>query len=317
MNQIERIGRSERSPAARAGRWAVVLAAVLAAAACVVGTADVTDAAPPDTGTDAGTDAGTDTDTGAATGSLAVRFLYDGEPPVPEKLELNKDQEFCGQHNPVSERLLVDPKTRGLKNVIVWLDTKASGRTPERPEAAQKSKANAQGATGAKEPMPPRMDNVNCRFDPHVVVMQAGQELHLGNKDPVAHAMLFYAFVNTPVSRTLAANAPKDDVITTFEKPEPLPVKVACPIHSWMLGWLVVQDHPFVGVSDSQGRLKIDGLPPGKWSFRVWQEASGYVQKASRYGQAEQWDKGLITITIQPGENSLGDVKLAPEQFAE
>jgi plastocyanin len=298
---MNRIQRSERSPAAQAGRWAVTpWAVVLAVGACLVGTADRTDAAEPAAA--------------PATGSLSVRFLYDGEPPVPEKLELNKDQEFCGQHDPVSERLLVDAKSRGLKNVIVWLDTKASGRTPELPEAEP---TDAKDADAAKERKPPRMDNVNCRFDPHVVVMEAGQELHLENKDPVAHAMLFYAFVNTPVSRTLAANAPQDDVVTTFEKAEPLPVKVTCPIHSWMLGWLVVQEHPFVGVSDSQGRLKIDGLPPGEWTFRVWQEASGYVQKAARGGKAEQWDKGLLTVTIQPGENALGDVKLAPEQFAE
>jgi hypothetical protein len=266
-------------------RWAAVL---FAAAACLGGAVG---AAEP------------------ATASLSIRFLYDGEPPVPEKLELNKDQEFCGKHNPVSERLLVDPKTRGLANVVVWVDTKASGRTPESPPADKQA--------GAKKPKPPRMDNANCRFEPHVAVMQAGQELHLGNKDPVAHAMLFYAFVNTPVNRTLAANAAKDDVVTTFEKPEPLPIKVACPIHSWMLGWLVVQDHPFVGVTDKEGRLRIDGLPPGEWTFRVWHEAGGYVQKATRDGRAEQWNKGQLTVTVEPGENSLGDVQLAPELFAE
>ena len=139
----------------------------------------------------------------------------------------------------------------------------------------------------------------------------------LGPDGRVAHAMLFFAFVNTPINRTLAASAAEDDVVTTFEEPEPLPVKVTCPIHAWMLGWLVVQDHPFVGVTDGEGRLTIDGLPPGEWSFRVWHEAGGYVQQASRGGKAEAWDKGLVRVTVKAGENALGDVKLAPELFAE
>ncbi len=35
---------------------------------------------------------------------------------------------------------------------------------------------------------------------------------------------------------------------------------------------LVVQDHPYVGVSDADGRLDLTGLAPGKTSMKIMHE---------------------------------------------
>ena len=58
-----------------------------------------------------------------------------------------------------------------------------------------------------------------------------------------------------------------------FDKPEIVQLK--CDVHSWMAGWLVVQDHPHYAVSDASGAFKLDNVPPGKHKVEVWHETLG------------------------------------------
>lgn len=53
--------------------------------------------------------------------NLRGRVVYDGTPPVPPKIQVNKDQEVCGKYDLVDERLLVNRTNHGVKNVIVML----------------------------------------------------------------------------------------------------------------------------------------------------------------------------------------------------
>ncbi len=235
------------------------------------------------------------------TGTLTGQFLFGGPAPQREKLELNKDLEYCSPHNLSSEELIVDPKSRGIKNIILWLDTKSSGQKPSFKSAPEHTKDVV-------------LDNKNCRFDPHISKVMTSQKLSVTNSDPIAHAALLNAFVNDPVN---AVVKPKSKADTTYNLPyvEPLPIKVTCPIHAWMSGYIVVQDHPFVAVTDAEGRFEIKGLPPGEWTFRVWQESCGYVQSATQNAEELAWDRGRWTVTVEPGKNAVGVFQLQPELF--
>ncbi|WP_166820349.1 methylamine utilization protein [Thalassoroseus pseudoceratinae] len=235
------------------------------------------------------------------TGTLTGQFLYDGPAPNREKLELNKDIEYCAPHNLKSEELIVDPQTRGIKNIILWLDTKSSGQKPKFESAPEHSKQVV-------------FDNKNCRFNPHISVLMTTQKLLVKNSDPIAHAALVNAFVNDPLNAVVNAKSTAD---TTYNLPyvEPLPIKITCPIHAWMSAYLVVQDHPFVAVTDANGQFEIKGLPPGEWTFRVWQESCGYVKSATQAGEEQTWDRGRMTVTIEPGKNAIGVFQLKPELF--
>ena len=72
-------------------------------------------------------------ETNAEWGTLTGRFIYDGVPPKREPVELNKDLEFCGPLKPLDEELIVDPKSRGLKNVVLWLEPKSDEPPPVHP----------------------------------------------------------------------------------------------------------------------------------------------------------------------------------------
>jgi hypothetical protein len=58
-----------------------------------------------------------------------------------------------------------------------------------------------------------------------------------------------------------------------------LPITVKCDIHNWMESRWIVTDHPYVAITDKEGKFKIENLPVGKHEFTVWQEKSGYIER--------------------------------------
>jgi len=53
-------------------------------------------------------------------GNLSATFIYDGEPPEPRELKIDKDREFY--KDPIFDAsLLVDEKSKGIANVVTWL----------------------------------------------------------------------------------------------------------------------------------------------------------------------------------------------------
>lgn len=236
-----------------------------------------------------------------AWGNLTGRFVYAGEPPRREALELNKDMEFCGPLLPLDQELIVDPKTRGLQNVVLWLE-------PKTPEA--KIPVHPSYEKTAQDKV--TFDNAECQFSPHVCVLRTTQTLVLGNKDPIAHNVAAFFFKNDPFNVNVPTGQTVEMQLLQVER---LPAKVTCPIHAWMIGYMVVKDHPYVAVTDAEGKFSLKNLPAGEWTIRVWHEKPGYIKDAKRSGKEEAWDAGRAAVTIKAGENAWGDVELSPKVF--
>lgn len=225
------------------------------------------------------------------TGSLKGRIVFDGTPAEAARLEVNKDQEFCGKHDLRDESLVVGDGG-GIANAVVSLYLKRGADAPE-----------AEAGAGSVE-----LNNVNCRFEPHVCVVQVGQELVIGNKDTVGHNTKIDLGVNPPLNPTVTAGA---SITESFSAAERLPAKVSCSIHPWMAGYLIVADHPFVAVTGANGEFEIANLPAGEWTFQLWHEKLD-TDAVSRDGTAVEWKKGRFTVEIKAGSVAdLGDVKVA------
>jgi hypothetical protein len=233
-------------------------------------------------------------------GSLSGKFVYDGTAPKPEPLAITKDAEFCGKHQPVNEELLVNSENGGIQNVVVMLYLKPREKAPApHPDyAAAKSESV-------------RLDNAGCRFEPHVLAMQAGQKLIVGNKDEVGHNTNA-ALSGQPFNELIGAG---QDLEKSVDSPERTPAPVSCNIHPWMRAYLVVTEHPYVAVTDENGEFKIENLPTGEWTFQVWQEKAGNIQNVQIDGKTHDWDKGRTTFAIHEGENNVGEIKVAPAVF--
>ena len=230
-------------------------------------------------------------------GDLTATFIYDGKAPAPKPIAVDKDQAFCGKHKLVDESLVVNTKNNGIANVVVYLMPAAGAKVPEHPDYAKTAKGEV------------KVDNKNCRYDPHIVVMRSTQTLLIGNPDPIGHNSKGDLFANGSFNVLI----PSGGVVKqTFPQPEKQMSPLACSIHPWMNGYLLVKEDPYAAVSDAEGKLTIKNLPAGKWTFVVWQEAAGYVDEVKQNGKATKWTRGRVELDIKAGANNLGEIKIPP-----
>lgn len=226
---------------------------------------------------------------GAAT--LKGKFVYDGKAPTPAKLAITKDTEVCSEHAPVDESLVVGADG-GIKNILVWV--RSSGVESPAPEGK------------------PALDNLHCRFDPHVLIVHTGQALELKNSDPVGHNSNITTVINPPINQSIP---PKGSVEVNFSKEERLPAKVSCGIHPWMTAWVLVSDDTYNAVSKEDGTFEISGLPEGQeLEFQVWQEKAGYLSDIKADKFPDGWSRGRFELKID-GDVDLGEIKVSPDAF--
>lgn len=232
------------------------------------------------------------------TGTLKMTFVYGGAPPVPEKIDVNKDQAFCGKVPLIDEKLVVNSENSGLKDVIFYVYTGRGGSKLPPFEPSDKTFELA---------------NDQCRFEPHVVLMQTGDTLKVTNPDEVGHNANMQFLANAPQNFQIPPGGEKS---VQLEDAEPAPIPVECNIHPWMKAYVVVLEHPFVGVSNENGVLEIKGLPPGELEFRLFHEgATGSIKEVKIDGKKEKLSRNRISLKIKPGMNDLGKIEIPADSF--
>ena len=50
------------------------------------------------------------------------------------------------------------------------------------------------------------------------------------------------------------------------------PFYIKCDVHPWMKTWVLVSDHPYYAVTDSNGDYEIKNVPAGTYEVVCWQE---------------------------------------------
>ncbi|KAA1260390.1 hypothetical protein LF1_29300 [Rubripirellula obstinata] len=233
----------------------------------------------------------------AETGDLKIQFKYGGDAPEAKSITPTADGEYCGKHEIVDPRLLVNGENQGLKNVLVYVYTGRGG-----------SDLDYDGG----EPETKELANQDCQFEPHIVIAKAGDTLKVTNPDEIGHNANIQFFKNDSVNPMIPAG---QEILVELEEPEPAPITVSCNIHPWMTAKLVVLDHPYAAVSDSDGNLVIKGLPVGEeLVFRMFHE-SARIKEAEVDGKKVKWKKSRFEVKIQPGVNDMGTVVLDADQF--
>lgn len=244
-------------------------------------------------------------------GNLKGQFLFDGTPPTPAPAKITKDKECCGKHNIVDESLVVNPESKGIRNVILYLYPETS-RTRSRTRQATQIAVHPSYRESEKAEI--RLDNLKCRFDPHVVLLRTTQTLLIANSDPIGHNTKIDTFKNDPINYTIASGG---TLKHQFPNAERMPSRVSCSIHPWMIGWVLVRDNPYMAVTDTDGKFEIKNLPVGSWQFMFWHEKAGYVDQVTIDGEPQEWKKGRVVLTIKAGDNDLGAIKVKPAVFEE
>jgi plastocyanin len=193
-------------------------------------------------------------------GTLKGTITLNGTPPAPKELQAkgkaSKDPEYCAKDAPiVSERLIVDAGTKGVKNVLVYIP---------RPTAVNEEAKSK--ATSAKI----EFDQLHCVFTPHVLAVEKGTEVEVKNSDPVTHNVNARLKANGTSNMLLAPKAAQDRKINETERS---PSEVVCDVHPWMKAYWMVVDNPYFAVTDEKGNFEIKNVPAGTQKVVVWQEA--------------------------------------------
>src|SRR5262245_44875546 len=106
-------------------------------------------------------------------GRFEIHFPPRWRSPAPKPADVKTE---CVLKPPVmDETWVVDPKTGGVQNVVVFLLREKGVPLPIHPDFEK-----------AKE-KPVQIDNIACRFEPHVAIKYTNQDLILGNKDGFGH----------------------------------------------------------------------------------------------------------------------------------
>src|SRR5947209_3226021 len=111
-----------------------------------------------------------------------VKLPDDQAIPVRAKLAVGQDKEHCLAKGPLlDDKLLVNPKNRGIRNVVVWL-------RPDTTDPMAKFTAKEIHPADAKR-MPANVviDQPCCMFMPRVTLARVGDTIVVKNSAPVAH----------------------------------------------------------------------------------------------------------------------------------
>jgi hypothetical protein len=187
-------------------------------------------------------------------GTLSGTITLPGPAPVRPPLQVFKNADVCGK-GVADDRLVVGARG-GLRYAVVTVDGVRGGKEPERDVSLV-------------------LDNRGCRFEPHVMTAEVGQWLELRNSDPILHnadarigqETLFN--VALPPARHVRKPLARKGLVA-----------VTCDVrHTWMKAFVDVTDHPYHTVTDVDGAYEIRGIPPGRYTVRVWHEELGTQER--------------------------------------
>ena len=178
-------------------------------------------------------------------GSVKIEGKVGKLPP----LQVTKYKEFC--KDVPNETLVLGPG-QGLRYAVVTLEGISKGKAVERETVHE-------------------LDNVKCRFSPHVQAASVGQFVVLKNSDPILHT----------AHALFANNQPQFNVGLYPGRVSRKPliaagvVRIRCEVHPWMAAYIMVTDHPYHAISDIYGAYELTDIPAGVYQLKVWHESLG------------------------------------------
>jgi plastocyanin len=209
------------------------------------------------------------------TGTVTGRIVFEGKMPEMKPFEITADQSkgCCetGKSVDTTDRSLVVSKDNGIANVVVTIEV------------------DGKEATALTESL--KLDQKECRFEPHVSVVPTGTMITFLNSDSIAHNVHTYATKNDSFNQTIAPGAKHEQKLAKKDR-----IEIKCDIHPWMNSWLYVADTPYYAITDATGAFEIKGLPAGEYKVEVWHEKLGK-------------GKGKATVDAE-GKSSAVEIKL-------
>jgi plastocyanin len=191
----------------------------------------------------------------ANAGSIAGTVNFSGKPPERLKIDMNQDPvcAITGGENLAEQYVVHGGK---LANVFVYI---------------KDGPAEVMGYTGPK-PAPVVLDQVGCKYTPHVIGVVRGGTVEFRNSDATMHNIHTMPSGNPVVDVSQGAKGAPE--VKQFDTPE-IMMPVRCNNHPWMNAFINVSATPFFAVTDAEGHFEIKGLPAGTYTLAAVHEKMG------------------------------------------
>jgi hypothetical protein len=228
------------------------------------------------------------------TGTISGAVKWSGPLPHSPAFPIDKDPQVCDPDSHKVrdlERLIVGPQN-GVANTVVFLKDISRGKEMDLPEPRRS------------------LDQKQCRYEPHILLVPQNGPLQLKSSDAVLHTVhmdgaasynLPFPFTDRPVSRTM---------------PTAGLVNVRCNGgHAWMNAEIMVVSHPYYAVTDESGSFELKDVPPGQYEIVAWHEGWKLVREEAAFdvlterkirrpvfSDPETWEK---KVAVNPDENTV------------
>jgi plastocyanin len=212
--------------------------------------------------------------------TIKGQVVFPKEKAIPKRAALNvqQDKGHCLKNGAIlDESVIVNPKNRGIKNVVVWL-------RPDATEPSVKFAADQIHPDDARrKPADVVIDQPCCMFVERVTCARVGDTIVVKNPAPVVHNF-FWSSTNSGEHNANVPAGGQWRMPNTLEA-EPGPVQYKCTIHPWMAGYVRVFDHPYYAVTDDDGKFEIKNAPVGKLRIVYWHESGLRGGAKGRFGE--------------------------------
>lgn len=197
-------------------------------------------------------------------GTIMGRVVLAGRVPALEDFAIPSDQSICA---PASENnRLVMGHDGGIASAVVYLEGIREGKPmPELPAAAR------------------TMDQRNCLYVPHVLAVPVGDTALFLNSDELPHNVRVEDLSSEKIMMNVAQPKAGNRDPLAIERTGP--VLVGCDYHPWMNAYVFGVDNPYYVVTDTTGAFRLDDIPPGTYTVKMW--LNGFELKPRKDNQGK------------------------------
>jgi plastocyanin len=134
---------------------------------------------------------------------------------------------------------------------------------------------------------PFKIQQLNRRFTPDMLVVPVGSTVSFPNMDPIFHNIFS---LSKPKTFDLGSYDKGETRQVAF--PKPGIVGIYCRLHPNMAATIVVTPNRWYARSDRSGQFQIQNVPPGKYTIVAWHKSAGFFRKS---------------ILVESGRDSVAD----------
>lgn len=181
--------------------------------------------------------------------------------------EINKDTQVCDPHNQKHrdlERLLVAPNA-GIANTVVFLRNITRGKAMDLPVSRRV------------------LNQRNCRYEPHILLVPVEATLTVKSGDPVLHTV----HMSGSADYNLPFTTEGQEITRPMTREGTVSLRCNAG-HVWMNGEMIVAKHPYYAVTDQDGNCELSNVPPGDYEIVAWYGGWRVVGESPLYDIATQ-----------------------------